>query len=261
MRKSIVSPTSVNREQARLEQYIRFGKISTGLFHDLMKILSVVTSAVDKLIICDSKSIDAALHITNARIAAKRLDRMIYSARKQITNSEMSERFLLNDEVEDVIELLDYEAKKHGVSVIFSADCPIEYAGNAVRFYQIASNIILNAIESYDGKEMIRRDVLVSLSLKKAYIEFVVTDRGCGIPARELKKIFSPFYSSKSAKQSLGLGLAVVKETVEGEFGGCVAVKSRPGKGTIFTIKLPKKPTREARFEARTTDGTRRPLS
>jgi len=66
----------------------------------------------------------------------------------------------------------------------------------------------------------------------------VVRDTGRGIPSQDLKRIFEPFYSTKGFGKGTGLGLAIVKRVVE-EHRGSIAVESRPGEGSCFTLLFP----------------------
>jgi signal transduction histidine kinase len=66
-----------------------------------------------------------------------------------------------------------------------------------------------------------------------------IEDTGAGIPAEALPWIFEPYRQAHGSEQGTGLGLAVVKGLVEAH-GGTVAVRSEPGKGTCFTVTIPK---------------------
>ncbi len=77
------------------------------------------------------------------------------------------------------------------------------------------------------------------------YVVLTVSDTGKGIPARDIDKIFEPFYSKKvMGRSGTGLGLAIVWGTVK-DHGGCIDVKSEEGTGTTFTLYFPV--TREER--------------
>ena len=74
----------------------------------------------------------------------------------------------------------------------------------------------------------------------REYIEIQIRDTGCGISAKDLGKIFEPFYSTKGAKGT-GLGLAVVWGIIDGH-NGSIKVESVLDLGTTFTVRLPVKP-------------------
>jgi signal transduction histidine kinase len=72
-------------------------------------------------------------------------------------------------------------------------------------------------------------------------LELAIEDTGVGIPADALPWIFEPYRQAHGSRQGAGLGLAVVKGLVEAH-GGTVGVRSELGKGTCFTVTIPKAP-------------------
>ena len=96
------------------------------------------------------------------------------------------------------------------------------------------TNLVINAVEAIDGS-----GGTVSIHLSKANDDFVrieISDTGCGIPADDIAKLFEPYFSTKET--GTGLGLAIVKKAID-DHGGTIAVSSKPGTGTTFTITLP----------------------
>ncbi|MGD2089131.1 MAG: ATP-binding protein [Candidatus Aminicenantes bacterium] len=98
---------------------------------------------------------------------------------------------------------------------------------------QVFKNIILNAVQAMPegGGLSFKIDVQ-----EPDWISITITDTGMGIPGENIKKIFEPLFTGKA--KGIGLGMAITKTFVEGH-GGSIDVKSDPGKGSTFTIKLP----------------------
>jgi signal transduction histidine kinase len=82
----------------------------------------------------------------------------------------------------------------------------------------------LKCITDYDGR----------------FIEILVADDGPGIPGERLSRVFDPFFTTSEPGHGVGLGLFIVQEIVR-EHGGCLAIASRPGKGTQVIVLLPGK--------------------
>ena len=100
-------------------------------------------------------------------------------------------------------------------------------------------NLLENAIKYSPDKEIIT----ISSYLRNNDVITEIKDKGIGISQEEQMKIFEPFYRSdksrgKSKVSGFGLGLAIVKEIIE-HHQGTVVVKSAPGEGSVFTVRIP----------------------
>jgi signal transduction histidine kinase len=82
----------------------------------------------------------------------------------------------------------------------------------------------------------------LSVSSKKDQIEITVSDEGIGIPGEDMIHLFEPFHRSANTVEipGTGLGLSIVKHAVE-LHKGKITVKSSLGKGTTFTVDIPKR--------------------
>jgi signal transduction histidine kinase len=108
---------------------------------------------------------------------------------------------------------------------------------DAVRFAIIINNLISNAFK-YSDYSKNRPCVHVTAQRSDNFIQIVVKDNGEGINEEGIEKIFTMFYRASNKSNGSGLGLYLVKETVE-RLGGTIEVKSEQGKGSEFRVMIP----------------------
>ncbi|MAI63511.1 MAG: hypothetical protein CL600_01290 [Alteromonas sp.] len=106
--------------------------------------------------------------------------------------------------------------------------------GNEGEIEQVLLNIMINALQAVneDGQ------VAVSLTKEDSRYHVAIKDDGVGIAPGDIDKIFSPFFTSKSASEGTGLGLAISKTIIEAH-NGDINVESTIGVGTTFTVSIP----------------------
>jgi len=116
-----------------------------------------------------------------------------------------------------------------------------EIMGDFGQLQQVFVNLILNAVQAMPTGGTLRIKAIAEGSPgRECFVKIEVADNGCGIPKENIPKIFDPFFTTKGGKDStgLGLGLSIVQKIIRAHHGH-ISVKSRVGKGTTFTIKLP----------------------
>jgi signal transduction histidine kinase len=138
--------------------------------------------------------------------------------------------------------LLEREMQKYRISVEMEIEeslPEISAIGNQIQ--QVLMNLLINARQAMpDGGRLIIR---LKHNSENKWVELSVRDYGPGIPTATLKKIFDPYFTTKSGpdetgKGGTGIGLATCKNIVEAH-GGKMRVESSVGKGTCFTLMLP----------------------
>lgn len=103
------------------------------------------------------------------------------------------------------------------------------------QIHQVILNIVINAIEAMPGGGTLTVRTFRIDGATGDAVGISIRDTGQGIPRDALKQIFTPFFTTK--ERGVGLGLAVCQRIIRGH-GGRIRVKSIPGKGTIFHIRL-----------------------
>lgn len=138
-------------------------------------------------------------------------------------------------------EVREYEFEIHGSGYSFEVGgdreaAPVTADREAIR--RVVRNLLENAVKYSPDK----RTVWVETASENGNAVLMVRDEGMGIAAAEQPRIFDKFVRGEAAKKSCiqgtGIGLAMVKEIVQAH-NGQVAVRSIPGEGSTFTVRLP----------------------
>ena len=108
----------------------------------------------------------------------------------------------------------------------------VDLKGSAIELRQLILNLLQNAVEAMPGGGT----VTVETCREGDMLRIDITDTGQGIPEDVRPKIFSAFFSTKS--EGLGLGLFSARRIVN-DYGGRIAMESKEGTGTCFTVLLP----------------------
>lgn len=147
----------------------------------------------------------------------------------------------LDEVVREVIATMQPVAKKKRIRMVEQASASIPpVAADKSLITQVLMKLLDNAVR-YSPE---RTTVTVTTALEAEVVRVIVEDRGYGIPADSIDRIWEKFYrvardGQEKDEESTGLGLAFVKEVVE-QHGGSVSVESEVGKGSKFSFALPR---------------------
>lgn len=238
-------------EAEKIDQLYRlaeFGRLSSGIFHDLLNPLTAVSLNLEQIKeTTTDKILNAKSNLSQAILATHKMEGLIAGIKKQIQRESDLTIFAINQEIEQIIQILAYKALRANVQINFSATKQSNLYGDPIKFGQIITNLLANAIEASEDSDPQNSDrenktkkVEIILRSNKQAITLTVTDQGLGIAPENIDKIFEPFFSTKKeAGRGLGLGLASTKNIIEKNFNGTIAVSSTPGQGSLFTVTLP----------------------
>ena len=141
----------------------------------------------------------------------------------------------LDQLVDRALEELRPQAEARGVTLGRRGGPVGRMRGDAERLLQVLVNLLGNAIKYTPNGG----SVVVVVGEQRDRVEIAVEDTGVGIPADLLPRIFDRFWQADPARGGSGLGLTIVKGVVEAH-GGQVQVESAEGRGTRFTVHLPR---------------------
>ena len=240
--------TKVNEMLSRLEQsFSSLRRFTADASHELKTPLQVLRAGVERALThpgAPPESIEALDETLNQINAMSELvESLLTLARADEGAVTLAvEPCDLRDVLADVVETAGLLGDPSGVKVASRAPmAPVVVPVDRPRIRQMLMNLATNAVK-YTPK-----GGRVDLELSEAgrHVTLVVRDNGIGIAPGDLPHIFDRFWRADVARSrtgeraGAGLGLAITKWIAEAH-GGNIAVQSRPGRGTVFTVTLPK---------------------
>ena len=141
----------------------------------------------------------------------------------------------LNQLIMESLSLLEHQLRRNHVDIRHSLDRSIPPVyGNAGKLQQVFVNLFLNAWDAMPSGGTL----VIETSKNDTMVVVDIHDSGTGISSEDIRKIYDPFFTTKSTGKGTGLGLAVTYGIIQ-EHGGRIFVDSEPSKGTHFRLKLP----------------------
>jgi two-component system NtrC family sensor kinase len=234
----------LEEELVQSERLAATGQTVAGLAHCIKNILIGLeggVNVVDKgLKKDDMRKLRAGWDIVRqsiGRISSLVLDLLNYSKECKPEYGVCS----VNAIADEVCELMNLKAKESGLEIVRDLDPTIgEVCLDPKGIHRCLLNLVSNAIDACMCEQDEGKGCLVRLTTKResdGSVTFQVSDNGCGMDEAVRKRIFTCFFSTKGAKGA-GVGLLTTQKIVQGH-GGTIFVDSEPGKGAIFTVRLP----------------------
>lgn len=250
LEEEIVSIAARNQEEIeRLKKLESFRKeFIANVSHELKTPIFAAQGFVHTLL--DGAVNDKAVRMKFLKKAARSLDGLDVLVEDLLVLSQIEtgqikmhfENFDIYKLTEEVFEQFDDKLSKKRIELrIENSHGPLMVYGDSQRIAQVLTNLVSNAIRhSFDDSE-----VLVTFEQLRKYVKVSVKDFGEGIPEEDQSRIFERFYrvdksrTKDKGKGGTGLGLAIVKHILEGHETKA-DVESEPGRGSVFSFKLPR---------------------
>ncbi len=251
----------VDRDKQLLEERLTrsqkmeaLGLLAGGVAHDLNNVLSGMVSYPD-LLLMDLPASDPMRRPIktireSGRKAAAIVQDLLTLARRGVVNTEILN---LNEIIDEYLASPEYEKLQSyhsGVALNTNLDAVLmNIKGSSVHLRKTVMNLVSNAAEAQPGggtidiatcNRYVDRPIEGYDSVHEGdYVVLMVADRGTGIAAEDLKRIFEPFYTKKvMGRSGTGLGMALVWGTVQ-DHHGYINVTSTQGAGTRFELFFP----------------------
>ncbi len=220
----------------RIEKLAAIGNLAAGIAHEVRNPLSSIKGYVTyfaTLFDEDSENKKSAMLMAGEVDRVNRvISELLEFARPTNLNLKETDIKIL---IEHSVKIVAQESKYAEVKI--TLDLPVEVPKIAIdpdRMLQVLLNLYINAIQAAKGNGK----VTVRLKSLEGSIRLNIRDNGIGIPFDDREKIFDPYYTTK--KGGTGLGLAIARKIIS-DHDGSISVKSKPDKGTVFSIIIPLK--------------------
>lgn len=246
---AVVTVEDVSEVKALTDQLIRadrlaaMGELTAGVAHEVRNPLGIIRASV-QLVEESDNNWPRALEATN--VIKQEIDRLDRVIKALLDFGRPSKPHLFVTDIAEVIEDVVLFTRRFASqsNVTISAHDVVglpTVMADPDQLKQVFVNLISNAVQAMgsDGGS-----IEVSGTADEGFVSVAVKDSGPGIPDRDLRKVFDPFYSTRD--EGTGLGLTIVHRIID-EHDGHIGVVSSLGKGTTFTVSLPiKQLTEEA---------------
>ncbi|XPV76597.1 MAG: sensor histidine kinase [Desulfovibrio sp.] len=221
------------------------GRLAAGVAHEINNPLAIINEKAGLMhdLFTYSKEYDSDPRLMGL------LDSIIHSVERcgAITkrllgfarqSDVQSEALKVPELVDSVLGFLTKEAEYRSIEIDLHMPegLPLIHSDRG-KLQQIFLNLISNAFQAMsDGGNL--SITATTIDCNKGYVCVSISDDGCGIPLEDQKRIFEPFFSTKKTTGGTGLGLSITYGLLS-ELGGSLALQSRVGEGTTFTVKMP----------------------
>lgn len=221
-------------ELQRVEKMATIGELASAIAHEIKNPLAGISGAI-QVFAEDFPENDPRREVICDVI--KEIDRLDKAVRDLLNFAKPPVPHPLLTDVhslmERLINVISSQTSKQGVRVALNmSDKKIRVCLDPEQFQQVFLNIALNAVQAMPSGGVLD----IAVHENDHHVEFAFKDTGVGILDQDMKNLFKPFFTTKHSGS--GLGLAISKTIVE-QHGGHIAVMSRPGAGSTFTITIP----------------------
>ncbi|MGB8887037.1 MAG: ATP-binding protein [Candidatus Korobacteraceae bacterium] len=225
----------MERRMLEMEKFAVAGRLAGTIAHEVNNPLEAIKNCI--FMLNGQMKPEAAPVYEILKAETERVARIVRQMLGLYRNTEQVGNVDVNSVVEDTLLLFARQLERAGVRVAKELEPVPPALGSADQIRQVLSNLVVNAKDSMSEGGVLRVRTHVFHQGVREMIRIVVADTGSGISETILGNMFEPFVTTKG-ERGTGLGLWIVKGIVENH-GGKLRVRSRVGKGTVFSIELP----------------------
>ena len=223
----------LEKQLLQADKLVTIGQLASGVAHEINNPLGNISLYAQMLLNkIEDESARNKLNIINDETnrAASIVKGLLDFARQSEPKMTPTD---INVEIIKALDLIRHQMKDIKVTTIFQTLPMINCDPGQIS--QVIINMLTNSIQAI----IENGEITIETKMENDNVEILITDNGCGISEENLNRIFDPFFTTKKPGEGTGLGLSISYGIIK-RHNGSINVKSQVGKGTTFTIKLPK---------------------
>ena len=241
------------------EKMASLGQLVAGVAHEINTPLGIALTAASvqseqlhalqrRIDAHELKASDLDQYLSTAAHAAHLVDdhlaraaHLVRSFKQVSVDRSLDERrrFVLLDYLRDLVESLEIVWKRRPIELTLDCDSTLALDSYPGTLGQIITTLAQNAVQHAYADQVPGLLRIEARAADEATVELVFADDGNGIAAADLPRVFEPFFTTRRSEGCVGLGLHIVFNQVNARLGGQIEVRSRPGSGTRFILRIP----------------------
>ena len=242
--RDVTESAALGEKLAHADKLAALGKLAGGVAHEINSPLAGIMAFTQMLLKELSTDDPHRGDVAEIEDAARKCKVIVENLLGFARQDKPAEVFTFNvlDTLESTLRLARAMMRRTRVELIYERPVDVEdfvMSGRSGKIGQVFLNLITNSIQAIgDQGGWIR----ISADAKPDAFFFCFEDNGSGMSLETARRIFDPFFTTKPVGQGTGLGLSISYAIVK-QHGGAIEVRSVPGEGSSFTIRLPRNPT------------------
>lgn len=230
----------------RASQVTTLAVIGGGIAHEINQPLNAIRLLTASALLLKERPEPPRTEIIRMlnEIAAQvdRIDAIVNHVRAHLRNSQTAalEPCDLEQTVHAALTLMQTQILSRGITLEIDAAPNLPAVlGSCIRFEQLVTNLVANAMQALDTCESCSKTICIGLAMANAdHVELTIFDNGPGFDPKLIERIFEPFFTTKSLGTSMGLGLCIAQNIVQAA-GGSIMAENRSHGGALLRVHLP----------------------
>lgn len=223
------------------EKLATIGTMSGGVAHEINNPLTAVLANAQmlKMTVTDKDDLECIDLIEQGAKRCQVIVQKLMKYSRKSTREAEAQEVNLNQVLNNVLGFMKHQVELENIEMKTGFEDLPFIRGVSNELEQVFTNLILNAKDAIQDMRDSGGTIEIKSYQRNGCVCASVRDDGKGIDPENIKKIFDPFFTTKDVGKGTGLGLSVTFGIVE-KHGGKITVESEPGKGSLFTVTLPK---------------------